>query len=206
MAISLGRLAASLLASALLVSCAARQPPHETTIGGHPIAGNQINAEWVRAGTTATRRGNKIVFSAPVLRLTQLVDPKSGGAPGPGTGQLQTARSGYLLGEQDMGTLVVKHFLVFQWDLVEGQNRYARVALADGRPLRFQVGDTAPPGSAGTLPVIQTLIVEVPEEALRLVPPAGLRLTMTLDNGVSFQVAPPQAYVRGYLQAVDAGR
>ena len=101
----------------------------------------------------------------------------------------------------------MKHFAVYQWDLVEGVDRYAKVALADGTALKFRTATASTePCEGNCFPVIQTVIAEVPDSALRAAASgAGLPLTITLDNGHSFEIRAPAAYVQGYLLAVDAG-
>jgi len=193
----------SILASSGCASSRAVQ--QQTSVGGVPF--EQLDAEWVRQRTVVTRRGDDLVFIAPELRLDQIVDPVHGGAPREGELGLHSIQSGYLFAEWGKGG-TTHYYAVFQWNLVRGRSRYARVALPDGRALRFNTGSTEPSdrGAASDFPIIDTLIVEIPEESLRLVPPSGLRLTITLDNGVSFAVVPPQGYVRGFTRAVDIGR
>ena len=198
-----GVFAAVFGAALAVAACASRKAVQEQTyVAGVPF--EELDAEWVRARTTVTRRGDQLVFIAPVLRLEQIVDPATAAAPREGEVGLHSLRSGYLFAEKgERGA--IKCYGVFQWNLVQGRDRYASVSLQDGRALPFRTSSTGPSDQSAPsdFPIIDTLVVEVPEESLRLVPPSGLRLTIMLDNGVSFPVAPPQAYVRGFMQAVD---
>lgn len=198
----LAAFAAACGAALTMNACTSRHAVAERTYIDD-VAFEQLDAEWVRARSTTTRRGDKLLFIAPVLRREQIVDPQSGGAPGEGEIGLHSVLSGYLLAEQGEHDRI-KYYAVFQWNLIQGRNRYAGVTLPDGRPLPFRAGSTELPtqGVASDFALIDTLIVELPEQSLRLVPPSGLRLTILLDSGASFQVTPPQAYVRGFLRAV----
>ena len=54
--------------------------------------------------------------------------------------------------------------------------------------------------------VFESIVVDLPEQALRSVPDTGLQLRIRLDNGHEVLATAPAAYVRGYLLAVDAPR
>jgi len=49
-------------------------------------------------------------------------------------------------------------------------------------------------------------LIDLPDAVLRHVGDDGLKLVVTLDNGVDIPVQAPAAYVRGYLQALDAAK
>lgn len=202
----LARLSSLTLAVALL-SCAPSQPVQQVYVGGQPAPSGELTATEVSEATRGVRRGEVVIYRAPVLRLAQKVDLRSGGlTTSGGMGEVELARSGYLFAEKNPATGAVNHFAVFQWDLVEGENRYARVELPDGRELPFRTATAKPdPCVPNCFPLIQTLIVEIPGDALRSVPDAGLEMKIVLDNGFAFQVGAPAPYVRGYLEAVDAG-
>lgn len=190
----------------LLASCAPQRPQGQGQIilEGTPMSADHLEAKWVRTATVARRRGDVMIFRAPDLRRVQDVEVR--GAEGDGV-TFQSHREGYLFGEQNLTTGDVKHFAVFEWDLVDTRRHYAAVSLADGRPLQFQASSTGTPCTGGNcLPLAQTLVIEIPDGALRNVGPKGLGLRITIADGYSFPANVPQAYARGYLQAVDAGR
>jgi hypothetical protein len=202
----LRRVLAGALGSILASSgCASSRAVQErTSVGGVPF--EQLDAEWVRQRTVVARRGDDLVFIAPELRLDQIVDPVHGGAPREGELGLHSIQSGYLFAEWGKGG-AIHYYAVFQWNLVRGRSRYARVTLPDGRALRFNTGSTEPSdrGAASDFPVIDTLIVEIPEESLRLVPPSGLRLTITLDNGRDTSAASREPSTSAGARSDDIG-
>jgi len=200
----------SILVVALLAALAgcSTNGREQTLLAGHPVDTAAISAAQVEGDTRVLERGEFVVYQGPVLSLVRHVDLRRGGpVMGSGLGQVDVARSGYLFAERRVDGSEIAYFVAFQWDLVGGENRYAKVALADGTELRFRTATARPdPCVPNCLPISQTVIADLPEAALRAAATSGLQLTMTLDNGHSFPVGAPAAYVTGFLAAVDAQR
>jgi hypothetical protein len=124
---------------------------------------------------------------------------------GANLGTVKFGRQGFLFGVRK-GTHPVVSYAAFQSNLIEGTGRYAAVTLADGTPLPIR---TTKSNQAHCEPdcllVFETVVVEIPDAVLRATPADGLVIDYHLDNGTITRVTAPSAYIRGYLQAVDAG-
>ncbi len=191
-----------------LAACGLTRPSGTLQLAGQSVDVGAMTAAQVRAEVVVVGGANELRrYRAPTLRLVRALDLRGGAGPTvPGrTGTVEVARAGYLFGERAAARGTTRHFLVYQSDLVRGENRYARVALADGRALSFRTVTSKPaPCDADCFPIVQSVIAEVPDDALRAAGATGLTVTMTLDNGHTFTVSGPAAYVQGYLDAVDA--
>lgn len=195
---------ALLLAAALAGGCSTNGGD-QALLAGRPVQVPEVSAAEVERETTTLARGEVVIYRAPVMSRVHRMDLRRGGPTvGSGMGQVDVARSGFLFAERPLGADAAAFFAVFQWDLVSGENRYTRVALADGTSVPFRTATArADPCVPNCLPISQSVIAEIPEAALRQAATSGLQLTMTLDNGHSFPVNAPAAYVAGFLAAVD---
>ena len=63
---------------------------------------------------------------------------------------------------------------------------------------------TPDPCIPNCFPVIEALIVDLPDATLRSLVPGGLRLLISIDTGQVIQIGGSGVYLDGYLQAVDA--
>jgi hypothetical protein len=188
----------------LLAACASRTPAPETTLGGVPIDPSTITAAEVARQVKVTPRGNQVFFQAPPIQSTQIVDLSAAGRQlGIKLGDVEQIRFGYLFGVLDLPSGRMQHYLLFQSNFIEGHDRYKGVTLADGTPLRFTVTRTPDPCIPNCFPVIEALIVELPDETLRALVPTGLRLLIAIDTGQVIQIGGSGVYLAGYLQAVD---
>ena len=191
-------------AIALLAACSSKPPPPEMTLGGVKVDPAAITAAEVAQQVRITPRGNQVFFQAPPIQSTQIVDLSAAGKQlGIKLGDVEQIRYGYLFGVLDVPSKRVQHYLLFQSNFIEGHDRYKAVTLADGTPLRFTVTRTPDPCIPNCFPVIEALIVELPDPTLRALQP-GLRLLISIDTGQVIQIAGSGMYVEGYLQAVDA--
>ena len=194
----------SILAVVLLAACSSKPPPPEMTLGGVPVDPAAVTAAEVAKQVRVTPRGNQVFFQAPPIQSTQIVDLSAAGKQlGIKLGDVEQIRYGYLFGVLDVPSKRVQHYLLFQSNFIEGHDRYKAVTLADGTPLRFTVTRTPDPCIPNCFPVIEALIVELPDPILRALQP-GLRLLISIDTGQVIQIAGSGMYVEGYLQAVNA--
>jgi hypothetical protein len=197
------RLALRLASVALVLGCATEHGP-QVRMNGVDV--HDLTAAQVAQAVTVTHRDGDVVYRAPRLSATRQVDVQRGGPVlGANLGAVELGQSGFLFGVRAAGSKAVKHFAAFQSDFVEGANRFASVTLADGSRPSFR---TVPSDPRRCEPncylTFETLIVELPDAVLRSAPDAGVPVTIVLDNGKRIDVTIPAAYVRGYLQAVDA--
>jgi hypothetical protein len=151
------------------------------------------------------RRTDRILYRAPTITVSDAVDLRRAGPTlGVQLGRVQVGRSGLLQGTRDARSGALSHYAVYTSEYVEGKGRYASVRLADGEALHFT---TSPVRQDPCVPecfaVFEALVIDLPDKALRATPDDGLRMSVTLDNGSTFPIVAPAAYVRGYLQAVD---
>ena len=197
------RLAVPVASVALLLGCAAEQGPR-IRLDGMEV--RTLDAAQVAQAVSVTRREDRVIYRAPRLSATREVDLARGGpVVGANLGEVSLGQSGFLFGVRARGAGTVQHFAVYQSDFVEGENRFASVTLADGSRPSFR---TVASDRRGCEPhcylTFEALVIELPDAVLRSVSDAGLPLTITLDKGTRIDVTIPAAYVRGYLQAVDA--
>lgn len=193
------------LALLVLSACAPKEKGPEVTLGGVPVNPATITAAEVASQVRVTPRGNQVFFQAPPIQATQIVDLSAAGKQlGIKLGDVEQIRFGYLFGVLDLPSRRTQHYLLFQSNFIEGHDRYVAVRLADGTPLRFTVSRTPDPCIPNCFPVIEALIVELPDATLRALAPTGLRLLITLDTGQVIQIGGTGPYIEGYLQVVDA--
>jgi len=194
-----------LVALLLLAACAPKTKGPETTLGGVPIDPASLTAAEVARQVRVTPRGDQVFFQAPPIQSTQIIDLSAAGKElGLQLGDVEQIRFGYLFGVLDRPSRRLQHYLLFQSNFVEGHDRYKAVTLADGAPLRFTVTRTPDPCIPNCFPVIEALIVELPDPTLRALHSTGLRLLITIDTGQVIQVGGSGAYLDGYLQVIDA--
>lgn len=188
----------------LALACAAKTPAPQTTLGGVPVDTSTITAADIARQVKVTPRGNQVLFQAPPIQSTQIVDLSAAGKQlGIKLGDVEQIRFGYLFGVLDLPSGTMQHYLLFQSNFIEGHDRYKAVTLADGTPLRFTVTRTPDPCIPNCFPVIEALIVELPDAILRARVPTGLRLLIAIDTGQVVQIGGSGVYLAGYLQAVD---
>jgi len=193
------------LALALVLGGCTASPPRKAQLGGQTVDPARLDAGDVARQVTVTSRGESTIYHAPTLASFRDADLSAGGpALGRNMGTVRVGRQGFLFGVRKGGQPVVS-YVAFQSNLVEGTGRYVAVTLADGTPLPIR---TTKSGQAHCEPdcllVFETVVAEVPDAVLRAVPTDGLPILYRLDNGTVVRVAVPSAYVRGYLQAIDA--
>ena len=187
---------------ALALGCAEQRP----AVRMNGVEAQGLTAAQVAQAVTVTHRDGNVVYRAPRLSATREVDLRRGPVVGANLGQIELGQSGFLFGVRTAGSNTVKHFAAFQSDFIEGKNRFASVTLADGSRPSFRTVSSdrrqcEPPDCYMTF---ETLLVDLPDAVLRSAPDAGVPVTITLDNGNRIDVTIPAAYVRGYLQAIDA--
>jgi hypothetical protein len=175
-------------------------------VGSETATADTLTASAVAAQVEVIPRVEDILYRAPTLRVGRAVNvARSGPVAGANLGTTNLGRSGFLLGLRQRDTGTLRHFAGYQSDFVEGTDRYRSVKDSAGNELKFSVAtanqDACPGGCKLTF---QTLMIDVPDSLLRSVSDAGLTLTITLDNGHQLPITAPAAYVRGYLQVVDA--
>ena len=189
----------------LLAACTPKTTPPQTTLVGVPVDPSSITAADVARKVRVTPRGDQVFFQAPPIQSTQIVDLSAAGKElGIKLGDVERIRFGYLFGVVDLPSRRTQHYLLFQSNFIEGHDRYKAVTLADGTPLRFTVTRTPDPCIPNCFPVIEALIVDLPDPTLRSLVPAGLRLLISIDTGQVVQIGGSGVYLDGYLQAVDA--
>jgi hypothetical protein len=199
----LARLAVLVSSVVLLLGCAAERGPQVRMDGTEVRA---LTAAQVAQAVSVTHREGNVIYRAPRLSATREVDLRSGGPViGANLGAVSLGQSGFLFGVRAHGSKAVRHFAGYQSDFVEGENRFASVTLADGSHPSFR---TVPSDRRRCEPdcylTFEALVIELPDAVLRSAPDAGVPMAITLDNGKRIDVTIPAAYVRGYLQAVDA--
>jgi hypothetical protein len=191
----------------LLVGCASRHNASQTYLAGKPVDLHELTADEVADAVQITPRGDDVFFQAPPIQTTKIIDLHSAGAElGVSLGKVERVRFGYLFGVLDGATNTMKHYALFQSNFVTGNDRYSSVSLPDHRPLTFSVSRAPDPCVPNCFPVVEALIVSIPEQDLRANQNTGLPLTITLTNGDTITTKGSPAYVQGYLQAVDRYR
>ena len=187
-----------------VAACAAKPPASQTYLAGQPVDLQELTAQEVARAVQITPRGDDVFFQAPPIQSNKLIDLRSAGKEiGISLGNVQRVRLGYLFGVLHRPTGAIDHHVLFQSNFVVGNDRYASVNLPDGRPLQFTVSRAPDPCVPNCFPVIEALIVAVPDDVLRANQGTGLPLTISLTNGEVIKFAGIPAYVQGYLQAVD---
>jgi hypothetical protein len=193
---------------ALLLGCAAERSPEvrspEVHMDGRAVS--TLAAAQVAQAVSVNRSDDRIIYRAPLLSSTREVDLRRGGPVlGSNLGEVSLGQSSFLYGVRTHGSTAVQHFAVYGSDLIEGKNRFASVTLADGsRPSFRTVASDRRGCEPNCYATSEALVIALPDAVLRSVPEAGLPVAITLDNGRRIDVTIPAAYVRGYLQAVDA--
>jgi len=189
----------------LLAACSPKTPATQMTMAGVPVDPSSLTAADVASQVRVTPRGNQVFFQAPPIQSTQIVDLRAAGEElGIKLGDVEQIRFGYLFGVLDLPSGRMQHYLLFQSNFIEGHDRYKAVTLADGTPLRFTVTRTPDPCIPNCFPVIEALIVELPDPTLRSLVPTGLRLLISIDTGQVIQIGGSGVYLQGYLQAIAA--
>jgi hypothetical protein len=189
----------------LLAACSAKDPGPQTTLDGVPFDPQSLTAAQVAGEVRVTPRGQQVFFQAPLIQSTQIIDLRAAGKElGIKLGSVEQIRVGYLFGVLDLPTRQVRHYLLFQSNFIEGHDRYAGVTLADGTPLAFTVSRAPDPCVPNCFPVMEALIVEIPDAAMRAQRTTGMGLLITVDTGQVIRVGGTGAYVSGYLQVIDA--
>jgi hypothetical protein len=188
----------------LLAGCTAKAPERQTMIGGQAVDLQELTPADVAREVRITPRANDVYFQAPPIQTTKLIDLRRAGKEmGLSLGTVERVRIGYLFGTRARASGALTHYVLFQSNFVEGDDRYAGVTLADGTPLRFTVSRAPDPCVPNCYPVIEALIISVPDATLRAQQTTGLPLLITLDGGQVIHTVGLPAYVIGYLQAVD---
>jgi len=196
-----------LLCTLIVAACSAGAPQSQTYLGGQAVNLLELTPEEVARGVQVTPRGDEVYFQAPPIQTTKIIDLRSAGKEiGISLGKVERVRYGFLFGVLDRPTGALQHHVLFQSNFVIGNDRYASVNLPDGRALQFTVSRVPDPCVPNCLPVIEALIVTVPDDVLRANQTSGLPLTITLTNGETISVAGIPPYVQGYLRAVDQYR
>lgn len=194
------------LGIALLAGCSAR-PAAQTYLGGQSVELDALTAAAVAAAVRVTVREQDVLFQAPALQTTKLIDLRRAGQEiGVPLGEVERVRIGALSGILERSSGALQHYLLFQTNFVIGSNRYRAVALADGQPLDFTLSRAPDPCVPSCFPDIEAVIVAVPDPVLRANAASGLALTITLVSGDVITVKGIPAYVQGYLDAVDRYR
>jgi hypothetical protein len=196
-----------LLVAVLLAACSSKPPPPQMTLGGVPVDPAAVTAAEVAKQVRITPRGNQVFFQAPPIQSTEIVDLSAAGKElGIKLGDVEQIRYGYLFGVLDVPSRRMQNYLLFQSNFIEGHDRYKAVTLADGTPLRFTVTRTPDPCIPNCFPVIEALIVELPNPTLRALRSTGMNLLLSIDTGQVIRIAGSGIYIDGYLQAVEAYR
>lgn len=191
--------------AAALAGCASHKPQTQLYLAGQPVDVRELTADEVAREVQITPRGDDVFFQAPPLQATKLIDLHTAGKEmGISLGNVERVRFGYLFGVLDLPSGTIRHYALFQSNFITGDHRYAGVNLPDGQPLQFTVSRAPDPCVPNCFPVIEALIVTIPDALLRANQAAGLPLTVTLDTGEIIHINGVPAYVEGYLQAVDA--
>ncbi len=190
-----------------LIGCGLRKPAAQSYVGGQPVDLDELTAAEVERGVRITPRQADVFFQAPTIETSKLIDLRRVGKEiGVKLGDVQRVRVGYLSGTVERATGATMHYLLFQSNFVTGNDRYKSVNLADGQELQFTVARAEDPCVPNCFPIVEALIVIIPDPVLRANTVSGLPLTITLSTGDSITMQGLPAYVQGYLQAVDAYR
>jgi hypothetical protein len=190
-----------------LAGCAARPPASQTFIAGQAVNLQELTAADVARQVQITPRGDDVFFQAPTIQTNKLIDLHSAGQEmGISLGNVERVRMGYLFGVLNRVSGAMRHHVLFQSNFITGDHRYSGVYLPDGRPLQFTVSRAQDPCVPNCFPVVEALIVTVPEDVLRADQPGGLSFSIALDTGETVTIRGLPAYVQGYLQAVDQYR
>lgn len=194
-----------LIAAMISIGCSPRDS--QTYVGGQPINLHELTAGEVAREVRITPRGDDVFFQAPPIQTSKIIDLHSAGKElGLTLGKVERLRFGYLFGVLNRPTGTMKHYVLFESNFVTGTNRYASVTPPDGQSLPFSISRAPDPCIPNCFPVMEALIVTIPEPVLRANLTTGLPLTITLDNGEHISTTGAPAYVQGYVQAVDAYR
>ncbi len=176
-------------------------------LGGQVVDFDTLTPAEVAYQVQVIPRGNEVVFQAPAIQATKIVDLSAAGKDlGLTLGKVERIRVGYLFGVLDSASGGMRHFLLFQSNFVAGANRYVSVSLADGTQLPFTVARVPDPCVPNCFPIIDALVAEIPDATLRAQQASGLPLTIALDNGNFIRTAGSPPYVAGYLLAIDEYR
>ncbi len=193
-------------AVAVAAGCAPTRPKSQTMLGGREVDLQELTAGDVARAVQIMPRAADVVFQAPPIQTTKVIDLRAGEETGISLGPAERVRFGYLFGVLDRASGVRKDYLLFQSNFVIGSDRYASVSLADGQPLQFTVSRAPDPCVPNCFPVIEALIVSLPDRVLRDNVSNGLALRIVLTSGEAITLKGVPAYVQGYLQAIDAYR
>lgn len=189
----------------LFAACSAGKPESQAYFGGQPVDLRDLTADEVARAVQITPRGDDILFQAPPVQISKMIDLQQAGKEmGINLGDVERVRYGYLFGVRHRPTGMTTHYILFQSHFVTGSDRYTSVSVPGGQPLHFTVSRPEDPCVPNCFPLIEALIVEIPEDVLRANQASGLPLTITLDNGETIKTKGMPPYVQGYLQAVDA--
>jgi len=200
------RLLVGCIALALL-GCGPRKPTAQSFVGGQPVDLDELTAAEVAHAVRIIPREDDIFFQAPTIQTTKLIDLRTVGQEiGVALGDVHRVRIGYLSGTVQRRTGAATHYLLFQTNFVTGTDRYKAVNLPNGQPLEFTVARAEDPCIPNCFPIVEALIVIIPDDVLRANTTSGLPLTITLTTGDSITMQGLPAYVQGYLQVVDAYR
>lgn len=187
-----------------LIGCGVKKPAAESYVGGQPVDLDRLTAAEVAQAVRVTQRETDVFFQAPMLQTTKLFDLRTVGKElGVKLGDVQRVRIGYLSGTVDRASGATTHYLLFQSNFVTGSDRYKAVNLADGQALQFTVARAEDPCVPNCFPVVEALVVIIPDPVLRANTASGLPLTITLSTGDIVTLRGLPAYVQGYLQVVD---
>jgi hypothetical protein len=191
----------------VFLGCSSRAPESQVSLAGRPIELQELTADEVARDVQITPRDDSVFFQAPPIETTKLIDLHSAGEElGVSLGSVERMRLGYLFSVLNRATSEMKSYVLFQSNFVTGEHRYTSVSLPDGHPLQFTVSRAPDPCVPNCFPVVEALIVSIPDDVLRASQASGLTLTVTLDTGDAITVKGIPAYVQGYLQAVDTYR
>jgi hypothetical protein len=194
-------------AALLLSACSSAHPESQTYLAGQPVDLHELTPEEVARAVAITSRGDDVFFQAPPIQTSKIVDlHRAGKEMGISLGKVERVRFGYLFGVLNRQTSAIKHYVLFQSNFITGSDRYTAVSLPGGHPLPFTVSRAEDPCVPNCFPVVEALIVSIPDDVLRANQATGLPLTITLDSGDTITLTGAPAYVQGYLQAVDAYR
>jgi hypothetical protein len=179
-------------------------PSRQVRLGDQTIDPGRLTSAEVTPAVKVATRGDDTIYRAPTLSSYKEVDLTHGGPALGNMGIVKLGRQGFLFGVR-RGKQPVKSYAAFQSDLVEGKGRYIAVTLADGTalPIRTTKSNMAR-CEPDCLLVFETVVVELPDAVLRAVPADGLVIDYRLDDGTVTRATAPAAYVKGYLQAIDA--
>ena len=190
-----------------LAACAPRGEQTQVFLGGTAVNPRALTAAEVAAQVQVVTGDARVSFQAPQIETITGIDLRAEGkAIGLPLGTVERVRVAYLFGVRERADGTLRHYLLFQSNFIEGHDRYAAVALRDGTPLAFTVSRVPDPCVPNCFPVIEALVVDLPDALLRAQAAAGLQLDVTLDTAQVVHLGGSPAYVQGYLEAVDAPR